>query len=433
MTMVSPIPPATADQPPPTQVALAPPAPSAPVQVGEATVVSHPGGSPSRSHRTKWAIVAVVVAVVAGTIWWMLRPKAVPVQIARVTPGAMRVTVDADARTRVRTHFAVAAPVTGLLERIDFREGDSVRAGQVVARITTPPTHPTDQRISAARLEVARAERTDAAARAAQAATALSQAVRDSTRTHRLVEAGAIADREQEVANVALAGRRAENESAHAQIAVAEANFAQASAAERAALGDASTVVRSPGSGRILRIPEQSARVVTAGTPLLDIGDPRSLEVAADVLSSDAASIRPGQPVELYGWGGASLRGVVSRVEPSARTRVSALGVEEQRLTVVIVLEDAPANLGDGYRLDASTIVWSGANVLTVPASALLRTDRGWEVFRVEQGRARRIVARVGHLGGGVAEVLGGLQAGDSVIIFPPDELRSGERVRPLP
>jgi HlyD family secretion protein len=438
MPMVSPRAPAAADLPPqgraaaPTPVAPTSVAP-APVQTSEATVAHAPPAAPSHARRTHWVVIGIVVVIVAGTIWWAVRPKAVAVQIARVTRAAMRVTVDADARTRVRTHFSIAAPVAGLVERIALREGDSVRTGQIVAVISTPPTHPTDQRISAARLEVAKAERADAEARAAQAATALTQGVRDSTRTHRLVDAGAIADREQEVANVALANLRSAYESARAQIAVATANLAGASAAERAAAGNASTVVRSPGSGRILRVPEQSERVVTAGAPLLEIGDPRSLEVAADVLSSDAAIIRAGQEVELYGWGGAPLRGVVSRVEPSARTRVSALGVEEQRLTVVIGLEDAPPNLGDGYRLDASTVVWSGTHVLTVPASALLRTDRGWEVYRVEQGRARRILARVGHLGGGVAEVLGGLLAGDSVILFPPDGLRSGARVHATP
>ena len=180
----------------------------------------------------------------------------------------------------------------------------------------------------------------------------------------------------------------------------------------------------------MLRVPERSARVVAAGTPLLEIGDPATLEVAADVLSSDAASIRAAQPVELRGWGGAPLRGAVRLVEPSARTRISALGVEEQRLTVVIDLLDAPATLGDGYRLDASIVVWQRDKVLAVPASALLRVGERWALYVVQGGRASRREVRVGHVGGGLAEITDGLRAGETVVVFPPDAIRDGARVK---
>jgi HlyD family secretion protein len=177
-------------------------------------------------------------------------------------------------------------------------------------------------------------------------------------------------------------------------------------------------------------MPERSARVVAAGTPLLTLGDPRTLEIAADVLSSDAAAVRAGQTVVLRGWGGAPLRGVVRSIEPSARTRISALGVEEQRLTVVVDVPNAPAVLGDGYRLDASIVVWETTNALTVPAGALLRSDDGWSVFAIRDARAERLPVRIGHVGGGVAEVLGGLRRGERVVVFPPDALRSGMRVQ---
>jgi HlyD family secretion protein len=177
-------------------------------------------------------------------------------------------------------------------------------------------------------------------------------------------------------------------------------------------------------------MPERSARVVAAGTPLLTVGDPRTLEIAADVLSSDAAAVRRGQPVLLEGWGGAPLRGVVRSIEPSARTRISALGVEEQRLTVVIDVPDAPATLGDGYRLDAGIVVWEAASALTVPAGALLRSDERWEVFAVRGDRAERVPVRIGHVGGGAAEVLDGVRRGERVVVFPPDGLRAGARVR---
>jgi HlyD family secretion protein len=169
--------------------------------------------------------------------------------------------------------------------------------------------------------------------------------------------------------------------------------------------------------------------VVAAGTALLELGDPNALEVAADVLSRDAASVRAGQQVILRGWGGTPLDGVVRVVEPSARTRVSALGVEEQRLTVVIDAAQVPRSLGDGYRLDASIVVWEG-RPLAIPASALLREGEEWHLFVVREGRAVRQRVDIGHVGSGAAEVRGGLRAGDRVVLFPPDALRDGTRVR---
>ena len=181
----------------------------------------------------------------------------------------------------------------------------------------------------------------------------------------------------------------------------------------------------------MLSVPQRSARVVAAGTPLLELGDPGALEVAADVLSSDAASVRAGQKVVLRGWGGTPIDGVVRVVEPSARTRTSALGVEEQRLTVVIDLSPVPDALGDGYRLDASIVVWEG-RVLTVPAGALLRDGDTWHVLMVRDGRALRRRVDIGHVGGGAAEVRSGLLSGDRVVLFPPDALRDGARVRAM-
>jgi HlyD family secretion protein len=160
------------------------------------------------------------------------------------------------------------------------------------------------------------------------------------------------------------------------------------------------------------------------------LGDPSSLEVVADVLSSDATSVRARQPVVLRAAGSPPLAGVVRLVEPSARTRISALGVDEQRLNVVIDLPSRPVSLGDGYRLDAAIVTWEGRDVLAVPAGALLRTDASWEVFAVHDGRARCVPVRIGHVGTDAVEVLDGLRRGDTVIVFAPDELREGARVR---
>jgi HlyD family secretion protein len=247
-----------------------------------------------------------------------------------------------------------------------------------------------------------------------------------------LHEAGGIADRDAELAALTETNRRAELGTAEAQRRIAIAELTQAQAALSGATGSegATTLVRAPASGRVLGMPERSARVVAPGTPLLSVGDPRTLEIAADVLRSDAASVRRGQTVILRGWGGAPLQGVVRSIEPSARTRVSALGVEEQRLTVVVDVPNAPPTLGDGYRLDASIVVWEGREVLTVPAGALLRSDKGWELFAIRDGRAQRAPLQIGHVGSRVAEVLGGVRTGERVVVFPPDALRDGMRVK---
>lgn len=387
-----------------------------------------PRNHPHRRARliTGGALLAVVAAVA-----YAVRPKPMAVDAASARIGPMQTTVEVDAVTRVRDRFAITAPVSGMMQRLTLREGDVVRAGEVVATIVTPPVFDTERAALVARADAARAAQLQADSRVTQARQELAQAVRDHQRARTLLDAGGIAERDEELATLTETNRRAELGTAEAQrrIAVAEVTQANAALASATAATGATAVVRAPATGRVLGLPERSARVVAAGTPLLTLGDPRTLEIAADVLSSDAAVMRRGQTVILRGWGGAPLRGVVRSLEPSARTRVSALGVEEQRLTVVIDVPEAPSVLGDGYRLDASIVVWEATNALTVPAGALLRSDDGWEVFVIRDGRARRVPARIGRVGGGAAEVLGGIRGGERVVVFPPDALRSGMRV----
>ena len=387
-----------------------------------------PRNHPHRRARliTGGALLAVVAAVA-----YAVRPKPMAVDAASARIGPMQTTVEVDAVTRVRDRFAITAPVSGMMQRLTLREGDVVRAGEVVATIVTPPVFDTERAALVARADAARAAQLQADSRVTQARQELAQAVRDHQRARTLLDAGGIAERDEELATLTETNRRAELGTAEAQrrIAVAEVTQANAALASATAATGATAVVRAPATGRVLGLPERSARVVAAGTPLLTLGDPRTLEIAADVLSSDAAVMRRGQTVILRGWGGAPLRGVVRSLEPSARTRVSALGVEEQRLTVVIDVPEAPSVLGDGYRLDASIVVWEATNALTVPAGALLRSDDGWEVFVIRDGRALRVPARIGRVGGGAAEVLGGIRGGERVVVFPPDALRSGMRV----
>jgi HlyD family secretion protein len=415
---------------------LAPPVATA-VEPTDASVVTPPAPRATKRarnhpHRRARLITGGVVLAVAGGIAYAMRPKPVAVDAAAVVAGPMQSTVEVDAVTRVQDRFAITAPVSGMLQRLTWREGDAVRAGQVVATIVTPPVFEAERAALVARVDAARAAQLQSESRVTQARQALAQAVRDRQRARTLLEAGGIAERDEELAVLTETNRRTELGTAEAQrrIAVADVTQAQAALAAATAARGATALVRAPAGGRVLGMPERSARVVAAGTPLLTLGDPRTLEIAADVLSSDAAAVRAGQTVVLRGWGGAPLRGVVRSIEPSARTRISALGVEEQRLTVVVDVPNAPAVLGDGYRLDASIVVWETTNALTVPAGALLRSDDGWSVFAIRDARAERLPVRIGHVGGGVAEVLGGLRRGERVVVFPPDALRSGMRVQ---
>jgi HlyD family secretion protein len=207
-------------------------------------------------------------------------------------------------------------------------------------------------------------------------------------------------------------------------------------------VGGATTVlVRAPAGGRVLRVPERSERIVAAGTPLLEIGDPASLEVVVDVLSSDGAMIHPGDRVRLAEWGGTdggehstSLAGRVREIEPAGFTKISALGVEEQRVNVIVDLDTVPRGIGDGFRVDASIVVWSAPDVIVVPRSALLQANgenrTGWTAFVVKAGRVESRAVRIGHVGGAAAEVLAGIGTGEEVVVFPSDQVKAGVRVK---
>jgi HlyD family secretion protein len=424
------------DAPSATTSAPTPPIAPQPEQAASSVRAPAPLCAPKRKqqhrHRVARLVTGVFVVALAGGIGYAMRPKPMPVEAATVVTGPMQATVEVDAVTRVRDRFAVTAPVGGMVQRLSLLEGDAVRAGDAVATIVTAPVFETERAALVARVDAARAAQLQAESRVTQARLTLAQAMRDHQRARTLLEAGGIAERDEELAALTVTNRRTELGTTEAQRRIADAELVQAHAALAGATAGsgATAVVRAPAAGSVLGMPERSARVVAAGTPLLTLGDPRTLEIAADVLSSDAAKVRRGQAVTLRGWGGAPLRGVVRSIEPSARTRLSALGVEEQRLTVVIDVANAPPALGDGYRLDASIVVWESAKALTVPAGALLRSDGGWDLLAIRDARATRVPVRIGHVGGGVAEVLGGVRAGERVVVLPPDALRPGMRVR---
>jgi HlyD family secretion protein len=391
--------------------------------------------------RIGWAAVGILV--VAG-VAFMLRPKPVVVDTATVRRHGLEATVDADGRTRVRERYVVVAPVAGRVQRITRFEGAAVRAGDVVARLTPLPLDSQAVAQARARIDAASALTLEASAQVRVANAELNQRRRELSRAQRLAEVGGVAPRlveECELARLlAEEAVRVAEERVHA--AEADARQARAVLAGRETGSAATVLVRAPASGRVLRVAERSERIVAAGTPLLEIGDPASLEVVVDVLSSDAAMIHASDPVRLVEWGGADagehmdvLAGRVREIEPAGFTKVSALGVEEQRVNVIVEVDSVPAGVGDGFRVDASIVVWSAPDVIVVPRSALIRArdasegTAAWTAFVVRAGRAESRMIRVGLLGGTSAEVLAGVDTGDAVVVFPSDQVKAGIRV----
>ena len=385
-----------------------------------------------------WSLVAAVVAVL---VLWSLWPTPVDVDTGTVTRGPLETTVDVDGVTRVQDRYEIATSVSGRLERTALRPGDAVVAGMVIARITPVPLDPQAQAVGDAHLSGALARAAEAQSWVTQTQRALEQTERSTARMRVVANAGAMSRDEFERTELQLASVRSEHEAAIARAAALNAEVGAARAALLGGTGSggkdrggAVVLVRSPVSGTVLRIHEQSERVVPAGTPLLAIGDALHLEVVVDVLSTDAVGIEPGAVMRLVEWGGpGELEARVRAVAPQGFTKVSTLGVEEQRVEVVGELPGAPPALGDAYRVEARIVTWSAPSVLKVANSALFRTGETWSVLVVESGRARLRQVTVGHRGETETEILSGVESGETLIRFPSDRIMPGARVRPRP
>lgn len=389
-------------------------------------------------NRRLWLGVIVVAGLLAVALW----PRTVPVDTAVLARGPLRVTIDEEGKTRVRDRFVVAAPVSGRVLRIELEPGDTVLAGQVVARLRPESPALLDTRSRAeseATLDSARAAVGRAQADEQRARAALAQAQRELTRTQSLATEG-LATRQQ------LDAREADVKAADEQVnaAVYAAKAAQ-SDASRAQVRLAPPSVRdmdgrvmpivSPVAGVVLKRVRESETVVPAGDPLLEIGDPHQLEIVADLLSVDAVRVPPNARVLVEQWGGTTtLDARVRRIEPSGFTKISALGVEEQRVNVIIDFTD-PAEawraLGDGFRVQTRTVLWESDDVLKVPTGALVRAGDAWAVFAVRDGRARRVTITLGHQNGQEAEVASGIDPGAVVILHPGDTIVDDVRVAP--
>lgn len=374
------------------------------------------------------------VVAVAGLLWW-LWPAPRSVDLATVTQGPLQVTVDDVGETRSHDRFVVSAPIAGRVARIDLHEGDAVRADQVLARIAPLPLSQREADEVNGRVAAAEALQRAAQQQAQRAQALWEQARREQQRLTKLGDSGLVSRQAAEQAIAAETAAQADLEAARAQQRAAAADVKVARAALpalQAGRGAAPVLVLAPHAARILRITDASERVVAAGAPLLVLGDVDHLEAVIEVLSSEAVRIRAGMPVLLEGWGGnAPLRAVVRRVEPYAFTKVSALGVEEKRVNVVVDFVDSPGAVGDGFRVTGRIVVWQSPQVLAVPVSALLRCADQWCVWAVQQDRVVQRIVQLGQRNLELAQVLSGLAAGDQVIRYPGSDLVEGQRVRP--
>ncbi len=381
-----------------------------------------------KSWRWAIAIAAMLLAGVGYTFW----PEAEPVDLGTVTQGPMSVGVTDDGVTRVHELYTVTAPVTGYVTRIELEPGDAVVAGEtVIARMAGIPSQPLDQR---SRAELGNAIRASRAAETSAAAT-LRLAEDNLSRAEALAQRGFLSKSDLETRRTRAATSRADLARIRAETRRLQSMLSEPAAAGPPSGGE--VAVRSPTSGVVLRRLSESAGVVAQGTPLMDIGDPAQIEVVADLLSREAAQIKPGDPVEITRWGGdGALPARVRTVEPFGILKISALGIEEQRVNVVIdfarqAMKQA-ARLGHGYQVDATVILWRDENAMRVPVGTLFRGENGgWHVFEVQSGRARLRPVTIGHLNEDFGEVTGGLTKGAQVILNPSGSIQDGTRVKP--
>jgi HlyD family secretion protein len=431
-----------------------------------------------------WLLVGIGVL---GAAVIAFRPSPLRVDLGYVSRGPLQVTIDAEGKTRVQDRYVVSAQVTGRLARIEIEAGDTVERHAVIARIDSLPldaaVQEAQERLAEwdaqragvetlrpkrdalsqahARIAAAQAAQREAEAMADKARAALEQARRERQRALRLEAVGAISHGEREAVELNETTRAKEYEAAQleAQRAAAEVKAAQAALAvleaqrhdpdyllevykarmasveaELSRLQDdaARTEIRSPVHGQVLRVYEEHTRVVSAGTPLLEVGDLSGLELVIDILSTDAVRVQPGATVRVEHWGGEQILSArVRRVEPAAFTKISALGVEEQRVNVIADFVNPPQVLGDGYRVEASIVVWQAEAVLRVPVSALSRCAEAWCVYVVVNNTAQRRQVTVGQRNGFEAEIHQGLHEGEAVILHPSEHIDHGSRVQP--
>ena len=405
----------------------------------------------------RWIIIGLIALGIISALVWAFQPQPVAVEIAEVVRGPMQVGVEEDGQTRIRERYVVSAPLAGRLLRITLDPGDPVVAGETLLA-AIEPTDPSllDVRAQAqaeAKVRMAEAFLQGTEARLGRANAELEFAQSEHERVLRLYEQDTVGIEELERVELRYKSSQQDVRSAAFAQEVAKFELAQAEAAllhtrpaEEGTGGSATTRpepqlrIVAPVNGAVLRRMQESSAVVVAGTPLLEVGDPRDLEVVIDVLSTDAVQIEPGSPAMIERWGGDEpLEAVVRLVEPSAFTKISALGVEEQRVNVILDFVAPPEQrptLGDAYRVEANITLWEGEDVVQVPTGALFRRGDQWSVFVIETESGGASVARerpirIGHRNGLWAQVLEGLEPGERVVAYPSDRVTPGTKVVP--
>jgi HlyD family secretion protein len=378
----------------------------------------------------------VLLALVAWGLW----PKPILVETGVAARSALTVRVSEEGKTRVRNRYVVAAPVAGIMRRVTLKPGDATDAGKTVLTTIEPVAAPLlDPRARAqaeAVVSMHEASRRKAAESLVAVKSALEMAVADRDRMRSVRQPGTLSESDRDRMESEASIKAAEMRAAEFALQVIDYELAQARAvlARPDAVSPNNLVeLRAPVNGRVLKVMQESETIVTPGSAILEIGDPADIEIEAEILSRDAVAIAPGSSVEIDQWGGeTSLKARVRRVEPAAFTKISALGVEEQRVIVLSDLLETPPTakpLGDRYRVEVRVAVWHSDGVLVVPAGALFREGNTWKTFIYQNGRARLSSLEVGHGDGRLTEVLAGLQAGDKVLLHPPDAVKDGSRV----
>lgn len=383
-----------------------------------------------------WLGLLVLVAAIAWGLW----PKPIIVETAVAVRAPLTVRVSEEGKTRIRNRYVVAAPVAGKMRRVPLKPGDVVEAGKTVITTMDPVTAPLldpRARIQAeAAVSMHEAARKQAAESLEAAGSALKLAEAERDRVRSVKRDGTLSDSDRDRVETEALIKAAEVRAAEFALRVIDFEITQARAVlERP---DASTAgnlveVKSPVSGLVLKVMQESETVVSPGTPILEIGDPTDIEIEAEILSRDAVTIKAGDSVEIEQWGGENpLKGRVRRIEPAAFTKISALGVEEQRVYVLSDLVDPPESsksLGDRFRVEVRVGVWHSDDVLGVPAGALFREGNAWKTYVYQDGEAVLTAIEAGHSDGRFTEVLSGLDAGDKVLLHPPDTVMDGTAV----
>ena len=393
------------------------------------------------STKTKrgWLLYVILAGLVA-LAFLGLRPQAAPVETAKVVAGELRATVSEEGKTRIKQRYVVSAPVSGQLRRIPFKPGATVEAGVTVVAVIDPlPASPLDERNRA----LVEARRASSQVLLEKSRMTLELSRSELRRISQMFQANTVSPQDLESAQMRETAAAREVAAADGALKQAEAEL-QATAldggpASLRADGSQPTVppieVKANASGVVLHVFQESVRAVMQGTPLLEIGDPTDLEVVVEMLSRDGAAIAAGAPVALEQWGGpVPLEGKVRLVEPAAFTKISALGVEEQRVFVVVDITtplEQRRSLGDNFRVEARVITWESASALKLPSSGLFRQGRDWAVYVVRGGEAKLVPVKVGRSSGAETQVTDGLKEGDEVILYPGDRIKDGQRVKP--